>query len=201
MTTFTHDRDPQDHQSRRWADLRRKTARDRRRHRSCARRGAAAQLAWAACRSPRAARCSGGPSTPLSPRRMTLPLEITWQMGRPIRHAPGEVRGFEERARYMLALAPEALAAMRPGEKAGFRAPHQARAARSRRRGGAVELSLPDGGQCRAAGADCRQHRDPQAFAPDAAVRRALPRSLRERRRSRPVYSNTFICRTPIPLV
>jgi acyl-CoA reductase-like NAD-dependent aldehyde dehydrogenase len=50
-----------------------------------------------------------------------IALEITWQMGRPISHAPGEIRGFEERARYMLALAPEALAAIEPGEKAGFR--------------------------------------------------------------------------------
>jgi len=50
-----------------------------------------------------------------------IAAEITWQMGRPIRHAPGEVRGFEERARHMLALAPEALAALNPGDKAGFR--------------------------------------------------------------------------------
>jgi acyl-CoA reductase-like NAD-dependent aldehyde dehydrogenase len=46
--------------------------------------------------------------------------EISWQMGRPIRHAPGEVRGFEERARFMLQVAPEALAAITPGEKPGF---------------------------------------------------------------------------------
>jgi acyl-CoA reductase-like NAD-dependent aldehyde dehydrogenase len=46
--------------------------------------------------------------------------EITWQMGRPIRYTPGEVRGFEERARFMLEVAPEALAPVRPGEKAGF---------------------------------------------------------------------------------
>jgi acyl-CoA reductase-like NAD-dependent aldehyde dehydrogenase len=42
-------------------------------------------------------------------------------MGRPIRHAPSEVRGFEERARYMLEVAPRALAAVQPTEKAGFR--------------------------------------------------------------------------------
>jgi acyl-CoA reductase-like NAD-dependent aldehyde dehydrogenase len=47
--------------------------------------------------------------------------EITWQMGRPISQTPGEVRGFEERARYMLGVAPEALAAWDPGEKAGFK--------------------------------------------------------------------------------
>src|ERR1035438_7208095 len=49
-----------------------------------------------------------------------IAAEITWQMGRPIRHAPGEIRGFEERARYMLQLAPEALVAIQPDEKAGF---------------------------------------------------------------------------------
>jgi len=46
--------------------------------------------------------------------------EISWQMGRPVRHAPGEVRGFEERARYMLSIAPDALASLDPGEKPGF---------------------------------------------------------------------------------
>ncbi|UCE86914.1 MAG: aldehyde dehydrogenase family protein, partial [Deltaproteobacteria bacterium] len=36
--------------------------------------------------------------------------EITWQMGRPLAQSPGEVRGFEERARTMIDLAEEALA-------------------------------------------------------------------------------------------
>jgi acyl-CoA reductase-like NAD-dependent aldehyde dehydrogenase len=49
-----------------------------------------------------------------------IAAEITWQMGRPIRYTPGEVRGFEERARYMLNAAPQALAAIQPSEKAGF---------------------------------------------------------------------------------
>ncbi len=49
-----------------------------------------------------------------------IAAEITWQMGRPIRHSPGEIRGFEERARFMLNVAPEALAAVQPSEKAGF---------------------------------------------------------------------------------
>jgi len=49
-----------------------------------------------------------------------IAAEITWQMGRPIRHSPGEIRGFEERARYMLNIAPEALAPVQPGDKAGF---------------------------------------------------------------------------------
>jgi acyl-CoA reductase-like NAD-dependent aldehyde dehydrogenase len=47
--------------------------------------------------------------------------EITWQMGRPIRHSPSEIRGFQERARYMLAIAAAALAPLEPGEKPGFR--------------------------------------------------------------------------------
>ena len=52
--------------------------------------------------------------------RDDIALELTWQMGRPIRHAPGEVRGFEERARAMIALAPQALADLDVGAKAGF---------------------------------------------------------------------------------
>ena len=50
-----------------------------------------------------------------------IAAEISWQMGRPVSHAPGEIRGFEERARHMLRAAPAALAPILPGEKAGFR--------------------------------------------------------------------------------
>ncbi len=50
-----------------------------------------------------------------------IATEITWQMGRPLRHSPGEVRGFEERARYMLSIAATALAPIIPEEKSGFR--------------------------------------------------------------------------------
>ena len=46
--------------------------------------------------------------------------ELTWQMGRPLSQSPGEVRGFEERARHMIAIAPEALADIDPGPKQGF---------------------------------------------------------------------------------
>ena len=49
-----------------------------------------------------------------------IATEISWQMGRPLRHSPGEVRGFEERARYMLGLAPTALAPVKPADKPGF---------------------------------------------------------------------------------
>ncbi|MCW8397779.1 aldehyde dehydrogenase family protein [Legionella sp. PATHC038] len=46
--------------------------------------------------------------------------EICWQMGRPIRYAPGEINGFEGRARYMIAAASAALSPIRLPEKAGF---------------------------------------------------------------------------------
>jgi acyl-CoA reductase-like NAD-dependent aldehyde dehydrogenase len=54
-------------------------------------------------------------------RRDELAAEITWQMGRPVAQSPGEIRGLEERARWMLAAAPEALADRQPEPKAGFR--------------------------------------------------------------------------------
>lgn len=48
-------------------------------------------------------------------------LELTWQMGRPIRYTPNEIRrGFAERARYMIDIADEALADIRPQPVEGF---------------------------------------------------------------------------------
>ena len=47
-------------------------------------------------------------------RRDAIAREITLQIGRPIAHSPGELRGLEERARHMLELAPEALADVSP---------------------------------------------------------------------------------------
>ena len=38
-----------------------------------------------------------------------IALEITWQMGRPIGQSPGEIRGFADRANYMIDAAEEAL--------------------------------------------------------------------------------------------
>ncbi|MDY0883803.1 aldehyde dehydrogenase family protein [Dongia soli] len=46
--------------------------------------------------------------------------EITRQMGRPISQSPGEMRGFEERARYMIQIGPEALADIEATDKPGF---------------------------------------------------------------------------------
>jgi hypothetical protein len=54
-------------------------------------------------------------------RKAQISEEISWQMGRPVVQSPGEVRGFEERARYMVAIAQEALADIDGGPKEGFR--------------------------------------------------------------------------------
>jgi acyl-CoA reductase-like NAD-dependent aldehyde dehydrogenase len=80
----------------------------------------AAQLGWSA--APLASRCEilGKAVDAFVAKGGDIASELTWQMGRPIGHAPSEIRGFEERARYMLSVAPEALAAIRPAEKAGF---------------------------------------------------------------------------------
>jgi acyl-CoA reductase-like NAD-dependent aldehyde dehydrogenase len=54
-------------------------------------------------------------------RKQQIAEEISWQMGRPISQSPGEVRGFEERARYMVSIAPQALAQIDAGPKDDFR--------------------------------------------------------------------------------
>ena len=53
-------------------------------------------------------------------KRDAIAGEITWQMGRPLAQAPGEVAGFEERARHMIEIAPHALADVAVQPKEGF---------------------------------------------------------------------------------
>jgi len=53
-------------------------------------------------------------------REDQLAEELCWMMGRPIRYAAGEIRGFVERASYMADIAESALADIRLPEKAGF---------------------------------------------------------------------------------
>ena len=53
-------------------------------------------------------------------RREKIAAELTWQMGRPARYAPNEVRGTLERARHMIAIAPQALADIGVDAKDGF---------------------------------------------------------------------------------
>jgi len=80
-----------------------------------------AQRGWAA--TPLATRCAllAKAVDAFVAETTDIAAEITWQMGRPIAQTPGEIRGFEDRARSMLRLAPEALAAIQPEPKAGFR--------------------------------------------------------------------------------
>ncbi len=53
-------------------------------------------------------------------KRDEIALELTWQMGRPIRYSPNEVRGTLERARHIIAIAPTALADIDAGPKENF---------------------------------------------------------------------------------
>jgi len=70
--------------------------------------------------SERAALCTRMVDAMLAMREEIVP-ELAWQMGRPVRYGAGELRGFEERARHMIAIAPQALAPIEPEAKAGFR--------------------------------------------------------------------------------
>lgn len=82
---------------------------------------ASAQAAWQ--RRPlseRAAFCSAAVDAMLSMQADIVP-ELAWQMGRPVRYGAGELRGFAERARHMIAIAPQALADIEPEPVAGFR--------------------------------------------------------------------------------
>jgi acyl-CoA reductase-like NAD-dependent aldehyde dehydrogenase len=82
---------------------------------------ASAQASWQRrSLSERAAFCSAAVDAMLSMQADIVP-ELAWQMGRPVRYGAGELRGFAERARHMIAIAPQALAAIEPEPKAGFR--------------------------------------------------------------------------------
>ena len=67
----------------------------------------------------RAAYCSAAVDAMVAMKDEIVP-ELAWQMGRPVRYGAGEVRGFEERARYMIGIAEQALANIDPGPKDGF---------------------------------------------------------------------------------
>src|SRR5580765_816204 len=67
----------------------------------------------------RAAYCSAAIDAMIAMKDEIVP-ELAWQMGRPVRYGAGELRGFEERARYMIGIAEQALATINPGPKEGF---------------------------------------------------------------------------------
>jgi len=67
----------------------------------------------------RAALCSAAVDAMLAMKDEIVP-ELAWQMGRPVRYGAGELRGFEERARYMIGIAEQALAPVTPAPRDGF---------------------------------------------------------------------------------
>lgn len=80
----------------------------------------AAQQAW--CRTPlaeRAALVSRGVDAFVA-RKADIAQELTHQMGRPLRYTPGEVGGFETRARHMIGIAESALHDVVPAPLPGF---------------------------------------------------------------------------------
>lgn len=67
----------------------------------------------------RAAYCNAAVDAMLAMKDKLVP-ELAWQMGRPVRYGAGELRGFEERARYMVSVAESSLDRIDPGPKEGF---------------------------------------------------------------------------------
>jgi acyl-CoA reductase-like NAD-dependent aldehyde dehydrogenase len=79
-----------------------------------------AQMEWKGVAIAERARLLSGMVGAMLSMREDIAPEIAWQMGRPIKYAGGELGGFEERARGMIALAESALAPIVPDAKAGF---------------------------------------------------------------------------------
>ncbi|WP_256830412.1 aldehyde dehydrogenase family protein [Pseudomonas sp. Pse1] len=81
----------------------------------------AAQILWRRRTfDERAALCNAAVQAMLSMQEQIVP-ELAWQMGRPVRYGAGELRGFAERAHYMIGIAAQALAPIEPEPIAGFR--------------------------------------------------------------------------------
>ena len=111
------------------------------------------------CRSPSARSFAAPRSTRCWRCSDEIVPELAWQMGRPVRYGGGEMRGFEERARHMIAHRRERAGAGRARRQGRLHALRPARAARHRAHGRAVELSVSDRGQHDRPGADGRQRR------------------------------------------
>jgi acyl-CoA reductase-like NAD-dependent aldehyde dehydrogenase len=79
-----------------------------------------AARAWRAVPVAERARLLSAAVDAFAGRKERIAEEITRQIGRPLGQSPGEIRGFEERARHMIAIAPEALADIDVGRKEGF---------------------------------------------------------------------------------
>jgi acyl-CoA reductase-like NAD-dependent aldehyde dehydrogenase len=80
-----------------------------------------AQPAWGSLPLPIRCEILGDAVDAFVAKRSEIAAEINWQMGRPISHSPGEVRGFEERARHMLSTAPPEFVALERGDETASR--------------------------------------------------------------------------------
>jgi acyl-CoA reductase-like NAD-dependent aldehyde dehydrogenase len=80
-----------------------------------------AQIAWNSLPLPIRCEILGDAVNAFVAKASEIAAEITWQIGRPIRHSPSEIRDFEERARYILNTAPPSLFALQPSDKPGLR--------------------------------------------------------------------------------
>jgi acyl-CoA reductase-like NAD-dependent aldehyde dehydrogenase len=83
-------------------------------------RAVEAQCAWRKTPIAERARMAHAFADAFEKRRDQIALELTWQMGRPIRYSPNEVRGTLERARFMIDAAAGALRDIDVGPKPGF---------------------------------------------------------------------------------
>ncbi|HYO82343.1 MAG TPA: aldehyde dehydrogenase family protein [Bryobacteraceae bacterium] len=84
-------------------------------------RATAAQKVWKAVPLPERIAIIERFVTLMEARADEIGEELTWQMGRPVRYSPNEIRrGFAERARYMASIAPEALEDVLLSPKPGF---------------------------------------------------------------------------------
>ena len=124
-------------------------------------------------------------------RRDAIAREITLQIGRPIAHSPGELRGFEERARHMLELAARGAGRRRAGAQARLPPLHPPRAPGLGPGPRALELPLPHRRERHHPGARRRQRGPAQALGADPARRRALAGGVRRGRACRRACSST----------
>ena len=83
-------------------------------------RARTAQVQWRAVPIAERARLMEGFCAAFESHAAEFAAELSWQMGRPLRYAPNEVRSTLERARYMIGIAPAALADIDVGPKPDF---------------------------------------------------------------------------------
>ncbi len=81
----------------------------------------AAQAEWAGVAIAERARLVSAAVDAMLAMAEEIVPELAWQMGRPVRFGNGELGGFEERARHMIAIAEDALVPVEPEPKEGFR--------------------------------------------------------------------------------